>query len=83
MRYRNTDEDADKKNANTLDHNAYKLNKILYTFIYIFHSSWLIMLNIEESIKEFEAYFQGKPNEVEVVTRTIAVVNKKDQHKNK
>ncbi len=34
-------------------------------------------------IKEFEAYFQGKPNEVEVVTRTIAVVNKKDQHKNK
>lgn len=39
MRYRNTDEDADKKNANTLDHNAYKLNKILYTFIYIFHSS--------------------------------------------
>lgn len=41
------------------------------------------MLNIEESIKEFEAYFQGKPNEVEVVTRTIAVVDKKDQHKNK
>lgn len=31
------------------------------------------MLNIEESIKEFEAYFQGKPNEVEVVTRTIPV----------
>ena len=45
--------------------------------------SGLIMLNIEESIKEFEAYFQGKPNEVEVVIRTIAVVNKKDQHKNK
>lgn len=31
------------------------------------------MLSIEESIKEFEAYFQGKPNEVEVVTRTIPV----------
>ncbi|CPS12758.1 hypothetical protein HYQ53_1896 [Lactobacillus crispatus] len=29
------------------------------------------MLSIEESIKEFETYFQGKPNEVEVVSRTI------------
>lgn len=40
------------------------------------------MLSIEKSIKEFETYFQGKPNEVEVVTRTIATVNKTDQHKN-
>ena len=31
------------------------------------------MLSIEESIKEYEAMFQGKPNEVEVVTRTIPV----------
>ncbi len=31
------------------------------------------MLSIEESIKEFEAYFQGKPNEVEVVSRTVPV----------
>lgn len=29
------------------------------------------MLSIEESIKEFETYFQGKRNEVEVVSRTI------------
>ncbi|WP_262333515.1 MULTISPECIES: hypothetical protein [Lactobacillus] len=29
------------------------------------------MLSIKESVKEFEAYFQGKHNEVEVVTRTI------------
>ena len=29
------------------------------------------MLSIEESNKEFETYFQGKPNEVEVVSRTI------------
>lgn len=31
------------------------------------------MLSIEESIKEYEAMFQGKPNEVEVVTRTIPI----------
>lgn len=31
------------------------------------------MLSIEESIKEYEAMFQGKPNEVEVVARTIPV----------
>ena len=29
------------------------------------------MLSIKESVKEFEAYFQVKHNEVEVVTRTI------------
>lgn len=31
------------------------------------------MLNIEKSLKEYEAYFEGKPNEVEVVTRVIPV----------
>ena len=41
------------------------------------------MLNIIVSIKKFETYFQGNPNEVGVVTPTIAVVNKKDLHKNK
>lgn len=29
------------------------------------------MLSIEKSIKEFEAYFQGNPNDVEVVSRTM------------
>ena len=29
------------------------------------------VVELEESIKEFETYFQGKPNEVEVVSRTI------------
>ncbi|WP_278415919.1 hypothetical protein [Lactobacillus taiwanensis] len=27
---------------------------------------------IEKSIKEFEAYFEGRPNEVEVATRIIS-----------
>ena len=29
------------------------------------------MLSIEKSIKEFEAYFQGNPNDVAVVSRTM------------
>lgn len=29
------------------------------------------MLSIEKSIKEFEAYFQDNPNDVEVVSRTM------------
>lgn len=31
------------------------------------------MLSIEKSIKEFEAYFQGKYDDVEVVSRTIPI----------
>lgn len=33
------------------------------------------MLNIEESIKDFEAYFKGEPNRVEVVESTIPVTS--------
>lgn len=31
------------------------------------------MENIEETLKEYEAFFEGKPNEVEVVNRVIPV----------